>query len=305
MAKLQEGFKGERYIYLPANIVSIMQKHPLLSDLYITHIGFFPEAKYHYRERPEGGEQNIFIYCVKGEGWYEVNGNSFKIRENEFFILPQHVRHRYGSSESTPWTLYWVHFTGSKAHFFAQGFERPTSMDIAINSRITDRITIFEEMLITLEKGYELDRLIYAATCLYYFLGSIRFYYLYNTGAGQEQRSQRLIIKNAIHFMTENVEKRIKLQDIASYVNLSPAYFSNYFSRITGVSPITYFNNLKIQYTCKLLETTDMKVNQICYKAGFNDPYYYTRLFTKVMGISPIEYKLNHSCLRKKEDWSK
>ena len=95
----------------------------------------------------------------------------------------------------------------------------------------------------------------------------------------------------AIHYMKENMEKHLSLQDIADQIGYSPSHFSLLFKKKTGHSPLTYFNLLKIQQSCQLLDTTDMKINQICYKIGIEDTYYFSRLFSKVMGMSPREYK--------------
>ena len=51
MQKQKEGFSGERTIILPQIIVERSQKDPLLSSLYITDIGYYPNAYNHYRER--------------------------------------------------------------------------------------------------------------------------------------------------------------------------------------------------------------------------------------------------------------
>ena len=59
----------------------------------------------------------------------------------------------------------------------------------------------------------------------------------------------------------------------------------------TGHSPLAYYNLLKIQEACNLLDNTPMKLNQICYKLGIDDPYYFSRLFTKIMGMSPRNYR--------------
>lgn len=48
---------------------------------------------------------------------------------------------------------------------------------------------------------------------------------------------------------------------------------------------------LKIKKACDLLDTTDMKVNQISLYLGFDDQYYFSRLFTKIMGTSPKHYR--------------
>jgi AraC-like DNA-binding protein len=91
--------------------------------------------------------------------------------------------------------------------------------------------------------------------------------------------------------MKENIEKHLTLQDIADYLGYSPSYFSMLFKKKTGHSPLAYLNLLKIQQACLLLDTTDMKINQISYKVGIEDAYYFSRFFSKTMGISPKEYR--------------
>ena len=54
---------------------------------------------------------------------------------------------------------------------------------------------------------------------------------------------------------------------------------------------MSYFNQLRIQKACELLDFTDMKINQVCFKIGIDDPYYFSRLFKQVMGCSPREYQ--------------
>lgn len=95
----------------------------------------------------------------------------------------------------------------------------------------------------------------------------------------------------AIHYMKENIEKHLTLQDIATQIGYSSSHFSMLFKKKTGHSPLTYFNLLKMQQACLLLDTTDMKINQICYKIGIEDPYYFSRLFCKIMGMSPRKYR--------------
>ena len=54
MEKLDEGFKGERIIRLPQNVQQLQAANTVCKHLYITDIGYYPQAKYHYYARPAG-----------------------------------------------------------------------------------------------------------------------------------------------------------------------------------------------------------------------------------------------------------
>ena len=95
--------------------------------------------------------------------------------------------------------------------------------------------------------------------------------------------------------MKENIEHRITLQDILDYVGYSSTRFSSLFKIQMGNSPLSFFNRLKIEYACHMLKETDLHINQICFKVGFEDSLYFSRLFSRVMGMSPSEYR-NKCC---------
>ncbi|HBY15516.1 AraC family transcriptional regulator [Muribaculaceae bacterium Isolate-113 (HZI)] len=42
---------------------------------------------------------------------------------------------------------------------------------------------------------------------------------------------------------------------------------------------------------CDLLDNSNLKLNQICFKVGIPDPYYFSRLFSKLMGMSPRNFR--------------
>lgn len=113
MIKRKDGFSGERALVVPHSIIEEMEKHPLMAPLHITDIGYYPKAEYHYRERREPITQYILIYNVEGRGWYQLDGQKYEVKSNQYFILPAGKPHAYGSYENEGWTIYWIHFKGS------------------------------------------------------------------------------------------------------------------------------------------------------------------------------------------------
>lgn len=263
-----------------------------LSKLHATDIGYYPHAAYHYRERPKGIGQYVLIYCMKGSGWYSVLGQRHEVGENQWFVIPKDTPHVYASNNDDPWTIYWVHFTGTLAHVYGDGNHKPSDILPGIHSRMTDRINLFEEIFLTLSDNFSIDNLRYASSLLYTLLATfshLRHFRKYNNR--QERIDTTDIVGMAVRYMNENIEKQLTLSQLTEYIGYSPSQLSLIFRNRTGRSPLNYFNMLKIQRACQLLETTDLKINQICSKVGIDDSYYFSRLFTKTVGIPPKRYR--------------
>lgn len=290
MIKRKDGFNGERALVLPRSIVEEMEANVISATLHITDIGYYPKAWHHFRERKEPISQFVLIYCVEGSGWFSLDGKKYKVKPNQYFILPAGKPHAYGADEKDPWTIYWIHFKGQLASHFAQGRDCPTDIKPGIHSRISNRIDMFEEIFHILEMGYSRENLLYASSTLFHYLGTLRYLQQYRDAVHHES-GKNDIVTTAIYFMKENIEKKLTLSEIAAHTGYSPSHFSVLFSQRTGYAPLAYFNQLKIQKACQLLDFTDMRINQICYKIGIEDTYYFSRLFTKIMGLSPRKYK--------------
>ncbi len=299
MKKRKDGFLGERSIVLPPDVVKIESEDHLASSLYVTDIGYYPSALYHYRERAKSIPQYVLIYCVSGSGWYRVGekdgpaSKTFRVSANEYFILPAGKPHAYGSSEDQPWTIYWVHFQGEHAAIYAQGAQSPQPVVLNLQSRIGHRNNIFEEIFTTLQRDHCLDALRFVSSLLHYYLASMRYLQQYRQADAVKPKSvnENAIVEAAIHFLKENIGQRLSLNEMAAYVGYSVSHFSAIFRKNTGQSPLEYFNRQKVKKACDMLETTDIQINQLCYKVGIDDPYYFSRLFSRIVGCSPQNYR--------------
>ncbi|MBO7317161.1 MAG: AraC family transcriptional regulator [Bacteroidales bacterium] len=289
MPKLREGFKGQRAIIIPSFIIDNIKKSALGRLLYVTDIGYYPTASYHYRQRDSvQATENIFIYCAKGEGWYKIRNHKFTVSQGSFFVIPANEAHSYGCNEENPWSIYWLHFAGEMASTFASGFEYPTAVSVERGTSGNNLLDLFEEIYRVLDNGFTNNNIMYASSTLFHFFGLLKYSRLIETGNDIQQLD---VVDLSIRFMQEKLAQRIKLGEIASEVNLSVSYFSNLFLKKTGYSPLQYLNMLRIRKACQYLDDTNMKINQIAPLVGFDDNFYFSRLFTKIMGISPSQYR--------------
>lgn len=290
MAKIELGFKGERFLYLPIPMIDLMEQSPLSSDLYLYSMGYFYKALHHYIDRPDGCDEFLFIYCKEGKGWIDLYGEQKKLEANQFIILPRKIPHKYEADKSDPWTIYWMHFRGSKAPIFSNRFDQPTSIPPSSQSRIEERLDLFEEMFSILDESTSMDHMHYANLCFAHFLGSFLFIDVFRKSRRRKEYSEN-IIKRVIHYMNDNIENQMKISDFARFSGYSESYLYRKFVKETGQSPMDYFIRLKINKACKFLIKSDMKVNQIAHKLGFRESQYFSRTFTHVMGMSPLEFR--------------
>lgn len=287
--KRKDGFKGERSVVLPKAVIRYIEDDPVASQLFITDIGYYPKAGYHYRKRFEGISEYVFIYCVDGKGHYEIDGKRFDVSRDQYFILPLGQPHEYAADDREPWSIYWIHFRGNLAQYYVPDSLSPIDIRPGVESRIHNRISLFEEVFRTLDQSFAMENIRYAMVAFQHYLASLRYLRQYRAATGGAD--SRDVVDVTIHYLEENIERHLSLKDICDYAGLSSSRLSCIFKRRIGYSPIDYFILLKTKKACDLLDNTEMKINQISLKLGFSDQYYFSRQFSHIMGMSPTSYR--------------
>ena len=287
-AKKQDGFPGQLSYVIPDKILALVQKNPVCDDLYLTDIGYYPQASHHFREREQGVNQTILIYNVEGRGTIRVGGQIFQLAADHFFIIPPNLAHSYYANEENPWSIYWIHFEGRKARHLVGRVLQPVAVERSKTSRINERLALFDELFRNLERGFSIEILEYISLCLPRLLAS--FTHLEQYRIVNEQMTKDPV-RQSINFMLENIKTKLKLADLSAVVNLSSSHFSRLFFARTGHSPIDYLIQLKIQRSCRLLDNTELTIAEIAREMGFDDQFYFSRQFRKVMNMSPRDYR--------------
>ena len=285
----RRGFEGQRLIVLPKKITAnFLTRDPVTRQIYITDIGYYPKAQFHYVERPGGSNQHIIIYNVEGSGWVEIDRKRTTLSSSQFVVIPADAPHKYAANEADPWTIYWVHFKGEMASYIVELLRQNSKShqpDVAYSE---NRIRLFEDIYSNLEKGYGSDNLRYVNMIFYHFLSSLLYEDKFNSS---EKKKEGDVIEGTIELMQKKIHTVVSLQELARFAHLSVSHFSAIFRERTGYSPIEYFNHLKIQKACQYLSFTGMTVKETAASVGIEDQYYFSRMFSKLMGHSPVEYR--------------
>ena len=291
MEKIAEGFKGEKAIITPYNIRSYQASNRITKQLYITDIGYYPNAKFHFRERTNGANENVFIYCESGNGWVTYGDETYELTKNRAFILPANEPHAYGAAKSKPWSIYWFHFCGKNISMFSSIIGKLIRLEDSDRSRYSDRFLLFEEMYQNLEMGYNPENLEYVSFCLMHFLASIKYL---NQFREIKKVKEVDVIQKSILYMKDNLENKLTLENLAQHAGYSGSRFGAIFLEKTSYSPMVYYNQLKIQRACSYLQFTDLHLKEIGFRLGYYDPFHFSKAFKQEMGMTPREYRKSY-----------
>lgn len=99
------------------------------------------------------------------------------------------------------------------------------------------------------------------------------------------------IVKEAVVYINEHFKENITRDDVANYLSINPQYFSRYFKKFTGKKFVEYLNEVRIAHAIHLLETTNMKIYEICYACNYKNNHYFLNMFKKQTGMTPYDYR--------------
>lgn len=282
-----EGFESEKIIVLPAYQLEQIVAHPLGRLLYVTDIGFFPRARYHYRERPDGCDTFILIYCATGQGRVSIGEAAHELNERQLIVIPADTPHSYWTETEQPWTIYWLHFKGEQAENYSTLLKGGAG-SLTLGPQDSEKfIALFHQCYDLLSaSGYSAPHRILAMQTAAYAMSLLSI-----VPERDDEDRAKSYIQSAIHLMNLKLEESLTLDEIAQHTQISRQHLNHLFKSSVGFSPIDYYLRLKIRRASQLLDLTTLSIKEICHELGFKDPYYFSRLFRKIMGVAPSDYR--------------
>ncbi len=118
-----------------------------------------------------------------------------------------------------------------------------------------------------------------------------RFEQFDETESPEKTEREGTVIGNAKEYINNCYNKEIGLDDVADFVQLSPAYFSRLFKQETGENFIDYLIKVRMEHGKRLLETTTHKTYEISQMVGYKKSKYFSKLFKKYSGYTATEYR--------------
>jgi AraC-like DNA-binding protein len=101
------------------------------------------------------------------------------------------------------------------------------------------------------------------------------------------QPSEHSMAAQVKSYIQLHLAELITLEQLAAEAGLSKYYFSREFKRATGMTPMAFLRQERVEATRSLLLSTPWTLQAIARQVGFADEYQLSRVFRRVTGVPP------------------
>jgi AraC family transcriptional regulator len=98
-------------------------------------------------------------------------------------------------------------------------------------------------------------------------------------------------LRRVTDFIEANLDHDLELAEIAEAAELSPYHFARSFKQTTGVTPIQFLMQRRIERAKQLLAGSELPLAEIALSVGFKNQSHFSTLFRKFTEITPKAWR--------------
>ena len=253
-----------------------------------------------YGDTPENGavleigfvEQNPIVLTYEGE--------EYVIGENHIFVIPPHGTYAVRTLEKGIHRHTCVEFLISCHRTITEACPPPSGNIITLPMIIPPSQESNEVFAliraIARDKSTHLNRS-YFEECAEFMQLLHKLSMLVQNDGGSDTVSpgNRRYCDRAKAYITENINRKITVSEVAEAAGVSKNYLTNVFSNSEGMPLMEYINRRKLSYMVELIRRYDYTLAEAGEHVGYNDVNYISRIFKRYYGMTVTEYKRSYN----------
>lgn len=268
-------------------VFPILTEADMALPVYLTSIGHWSSQE--PIDRPSGYPHYQWLQVVSGSGVVHVGGQKLTAGAGQGFCLLPNEPHIYYATQE-PWEVYWLSFRGDLSD---------TMLKYAGITQSGVYSTADRDMIVTYMKNIyamtQSDRSFLGLECsklLYMFLLDL-MKVIFVSSHSAEHHVQKL--QPVLKYIEENYGELVTIKDLAGCIDVTPQYLCLLFKKALKMRPLEYVNRERINRSKELMfRESDLKMNEIARRVGFDSPSYFSSVFKRLEGLSPEQFKRIH-----------
>ena len=234
-----------------------------------------------------------YLYILEGEGNIQINRNNFSLKQGRIYLVSPKMPHAFkNTSDSDVLSTIEIKFDTTDEKLI----DKLNQIPLYLNMKNTP----VKDVLTSLYNEYNSKPIFYNEISSIKLMELIT-YILRSSFKQNNSKKNSQIPKNnyeslsefeqVIEFIYSNLENEITLQSLSEVAMLEKTYFLKKFKLITGMTPMNFIRNARVEKAKELLVYSDMNITQIASISGFNSIHHFCNTFSKTIGMTPTEYK--------------
>ncbi|GAB4025590.1 helix-turn-helix domain-containing protein [Spirosoma gilvum] len=250
--------------------------------------------------RPHIHSYYQIIWFQEGMGSHIVDFNTYAVRPDSIFFVTKNQVHYFDSN--TDYRGYMLHFNESflihndsevefflKSNFFNNPYQSPVCyIDQAIHQKLATYLT---QLQAELADPSPLGKEELLRSYLKAFLIQLQRFKNNQEVPLFVADEKRLQLLRYINLVDEQYKNGLSIGDYANLMHLSSRTLSEITGQLLNKTPSQIIQERIILEAQRLLLHSELNINQIGYRLGFNDPSYFVKYFKKNAGVSPSEFR--------------
>jgi len=277
---------------------------PDSSELLVLFTGH-SQTKPMHRLGPKVFDYWLIHYVESGFGTFTCEGKTYSLRRGDSFIIFPGVLVSYESDRQSPWAYRWIAFKGEAVErlMAATGFSLSMPTVRSERSGIGGWFERVKKVFQEKPSGVNLWASGYLQLLLAEYAEAIHSSMEHDAwengndddiGASDMKGSGVTLARQAIHYLSMQYAEPVTIENMAESLGYNRAYLSRVFRQHTGVNPVTFLLQLRLDRARRLLrERLELTIEQVASSVGFQDALYFSKQFRRKYGESPSEYRLS------------
>jgi len=108
-------------------------------------------------------------------------------------------------------------------------------------------------------------------------------------GVGSPADAQRIL--QAMQYIRDNYSEKLRVDEVARRVAMSPSHFAHRFQAVARISPMRFLRQVRLELARERL-MVGARVSEVAIAVGFESPAHFTREFKRQFGINPSMSRL-------------
>ena len=104
-----------------------------------------------------------------------------------------------------------------------------------------------------------------------------------------------------ITYIGASYSQKLRLDDLAARLYLSPDHFGKLFRATVGMTPVDYVNLVRVNAAMRYLAATDWGIAEVAQASGFSNSNYFHKVFHDLTGVGPAALRKRWRAMKNQE----